>query len=173
MWKDMTLDIKKYVRTCYKYQRWGGPKKNNQKHTIVPIDIFERWEIDIIGSLPQIEDGYRYIVVAMDYFFRWLKAWPLIHANAWQVAKFIYEEIICRFSVSKVLQSDRGTHFVNKVIQELTDKFQIRHSLSSPYHSQSNGLVKHFNRTLCEGLAKMTETINDWDTYIQPVLFSY
>ncbi len=30
-----------------------------------------------------------------------------------------------------------------------------------------------FNRTLCEGLAKVTETINDWDTYIQPVLFSY
>ena len=33
--------------------------------------------------------------------------------------------------------------------------------------------MKHFNRTLCEGLAKVAETINDWDSYIQPVLFSY
>ena len=33
--------------------------------------------------------------------------------------------------------------------------------------------MEHFNRTLCEGLAKVAETINDWDTYIQPVLFSY
>jgi len=89
------------------------------------------------------------------------------------VAKFIYEEIICRFGTSKVLQSDRRTHFVNEVIQELTDKFQIWYSLSSPYHSQSNGLVERFNKTLCEGLAKVTETINVWDTYIQPVLFSY
>src|SRR6266508_4168406 len=64
-------------------------------------------------------------------------------------------------------------HFVNKVIQELIDKFWIRHSLSSSYHPQSNGLVKCFNRTLYEGLAKVAETINDWDTYIQPVLFSY
>ncbi len=64
-------------------------------------------------------------------------------------------------------------YFVNKVIQELTDKFQIQHSLSLPYHSQSNGLVKYFNRTLCEELAKVVETINDWDTYIQSVLFSY
>src|SRR6266498_4971365 len=109
----------------------------------------------------------------MDYFFRWSEAQPLTHANAQQVAKFIYEEIICRFDASRILQSNRGMHFVNEVIQELTDKFWIRHSLSSPYHLQSNGLVERFNRTLCEGLAKVAETINDWDTYIQPILFSY
>ena len=137
------------------------------------MDIFEWWEIDIVGPLPQTEDRYRYIIVAIDYFFRWPEARPLTYANARQVVKFIYEEIICKFGVPRVLQSDRETHFVNEVIQELTDKFWIRHSLSSPYHPQSNGLVKRFNRTLCKGLAKVAETINDWDTYIQPVLFSY
>ncbi len=57
---------------------------------------------------------------------------------------------------------------LNDIISDppLTDKFQIRHSLSSPYHLQSNRLVKCFNRTLCEELAKVTETINNWDTYI-------
>ena len=137
------------------------------------MDIFERQGIDIVRPLPQTEDGYRYIVVAMDYFSRWPEARPLTHANAWQVAKFIYEKIICRFGAPRILQSDRGTHFVNEVIQELTDKFWIRHSLSSPYHPQSNGLVKCFNRILCEGLAKMAKIINNWDTYIQLVLFSY
>ena len=108
-----------------------------------------------------MEDGYRYIVVAIDYFSRWPEARPLTHANARQVAKFIYEEIICRFGASKVLQSDKGTYFVNEVIQELTDKFQIWHSLSSPYHPQSNGLVECFNRTLYKGLIKVAEIIND------------
>src|SRR6266496_1398526 len=173
VWKGMTSDIKEYVKSCYECQRREGSKENNQKRTIVPMDIFEQWGIDIVGPLPQTEDGYRYIVVAMDYFFRWSEARPLTHANIWQVAKFIYEEIICRFSAPRVLQSDRGTHFVNEVIQKLTDKFWIQHSLSSPYHSQSNGLVERFNRTLCKGLAKVAETINDWDSYIQPVLFSY
>src|SRR6266498_1214622 len=70
IWKGMTSDIKEYVRTCYECQRQGGPKENNRKRTIVLMDIFERWGIDIVRSLPQTEDGYRYIVVAIDYFSR-------------------------------------------------------------------------------------------------------
>ena len=78
----------------------------------------------------------------MDYFSRWPEARPLKEANAVTVATFIYEEIICRFGASQILQSDRGTHFVNEVIKELTEKFRIKHSLSSPYHLQSNRLVE-------------------------------
>jgi hypothetical protein len=33
--------------------------------------------------------------------------------------------------------------------------------------------VERFNKTLCEGLAKVAETIQDWDSYIQPVLWAY
>ena len=66
----MTSDIKEYVKSCYECQRREEPKENNRKRTIVPMDIFERWGIDIVGPLPQTEDGYRYIVVAMNYFSR-------------------------------------------------------------------------------------------------------
>ncbi len=41
VWKGMTRDIKEYVRTYYECQRRGGPKENNQKQTIIPMDIFE------------------------------------------------------------------------------------------------------------------------------------
>ncbi len=135
-------------------------RQNNQKRTIPPTDIFERWGVDIIGLLPITREGNRYIVVAMDYFSRWPEARPLRAANADTVTTFLYEEIICRFGAPRILQSDRGTHFVNEVIQRLTKRFRIRHSLSSPYHPQSNGLIKRFNKTLCKGIAKLAEEVD-------------
>ncbi len=70
----------------------------------------------------------------MDYFSRWLEARSLKAANADTVVTFLYEEIICRFEILRILQSDRGTYFVNEIIQRLTKRFKIKHSLSSPYH---------------------------------------
>ncbi len=148
-------------------------KQNNQKRTISPTDIFERWKVNIVRLLPITREGNRYIVVVMDYFSRWPKARSLKAANTDIVTTFLYEEIICRFGASRILQSDRGTHFVNEIIQRLTKRFRIWHSLSSPYHSQLNELMKRFNKMLCEGIAKLAEKVDQWDRFIQLVFFTY
>ncbi len=67
------------------------------------MDIFERWEVDIVESLSIIKEKNRYIVVAIDYFSRWPKVKPLKAINVNTVATFLYEEIICRFEVSRML----------------------------------------------------------------------
>src|SRR3990170_5734836 len=172
-WENMRKDVINHIKTCRKCQERGGPKRNNWKRTIETVDVFERWGIDIVGPLPITERGNRYIVVAMDYFTRWPEAKPLKSANAETVATFIYEEIICRYGIPKVIQSDQETHFMNELLKNLIERFKIKHSLSSPYHLQSNGLVKRFNKTLCEGIAKVAENIMDWNYYIQSVFFAF
>jgi len=64
-------------------------------------------------------------------------------------------------------------HFVNRIIENLTEKFRIKHCLSSPYHLQTNGLVEKFNQTLCEKLAKLAEETYQWDEFVDPVLMAY
>ena len=161
VWDGMYRDVEEYVKTYYECQMRGGPKKNNLIRMIPPMDLFQRWEIDIVGPLLTTEDGNRYIIVTVDYFSRWPEARPLRHANATSVATFIYEEIICRYGPLKVIQSDQDTHFINQVIEQLTERFRIKHSISLAYHSQSNGLVERFNRTLCEGIAKVVDIVLD------------
>src|SRR6266498_230032 len=115
----MRKNIKEYAKICFQCQQRGSMRQNNQKRTIPPTDIFERWRVNIVRSLPIIKEGNRYIVVAMDYFSRWSEARLFKATNADTVATFLYEEIICRFGAPRILQSDRGTHFVNEVIQRL------------------------------------------------------
>ncbi|CAG8758420.1 15951_t:CDS:2, partial [Gigaspora rosea] len=46
--------------------------------------------------------------------------------NAEEVAKFIYKEIICRHGCPSILLSDQGSHFQNRVIDELLTTLSCR-----------------------------------------------
>src|SRR3984957_484612 len=171
-WPKMYDDIEGYVKSCNQCQRRGKTKGKNELHPIEIKEPFYQIGIDIVGPLPKTRRNNKYIVVAVDYFTKWPEARAIAEASAKEVSNFILEDIICRHGCPKKILSDRGSHFNNQLIQELTKKFQIRHNLSTPYHPKTNGLVERFNKTLCEGLAKLEGEVN-WDENIAPVLFAY
>jgi hypothetical protein len=72
--------------------------------------------------------------VATDYVTKYVEAEATRMDDKHVVAKFFREKISSRYGCPKVLVSDRGTHFVNNVIKELTEKYKIKHRLTSPYH---------------------------------------
>ena len=171
-WPKLYEDIRNYVKTCDKCQRRGKYKKNHELHPIPVHSPFYQIGIDFVGPLPQTSQGNRYIIVAVDYLTKWPEAQPVPSATSEETAKFIYETIICRHGCPQKILSDRGTHFNNKLIEQLMSKFLIKHLLSTPYHPQTNGLVERFNRTLCESLAKLSGS-TDWDLMVAPALFAY
>ncbi len=172
-WPQMFEDIRNYVKTCDDYQRREGLQKNNIIHPILAKVPFQRIGIDIMGPLMITRRGNHYIVTAMNYFTKWPIAKALKEVMVKVVSKFIYQKIICEYGCLEVLQSDRVTHFVNRVIEDLTEKFRIKHCLFLPYHPQTNGLVERFNQTLCEKLAKLSEETDQWDEFVDPVLMAY
>ena len=64
-----------------------------------------------------------YIVIATGYLTKWAEAKAVKTNTAEHAATFIYGNIISRFGVSKILVSNRGTHFLNSLIQEMTNRF--------------------------------------------------
>src|ERR1044071_373418 len=101
--------------------------------------------------------GNRYIITAIDYFTRWPEARAVPQANTQNAAKFIYKELICRYGIINIIHSDQETHFVNETISELIKRFDMKYYKVTAYHSQANGLVERFNRTLKKTLAKLIE----------------
>ena len=45
--------------------------------TILAFDIFEKWEIDVIGPFPITNRGKSYILRVVDYLSRWTEAAPM------------------------------------------------------------------------------------------------
>ena len=166
--------MKNYIQTCDVCQRRGPPQRREE---LIPIKVkgpFYRIGIDIKGPLPITSNGNRYIIVAMDYFSKWPEAKALSNIRAETVAEFIYNDIICRHGVPQEILSDRGTSFVNKVINELCEKYQTKHRLTSPYRPQTNGMVERFNRTLGECIAKLVQdNQKEWDSLLNSVLLAY
>ena len=64
--------------------------------------------VDIVGPLPQSTSGNSYLLVAEDYFTKWLEVWAIPNQEAKTVAKKLFDEMIFRFSLPEKLHSDQG-----------------------------------------------------------------
>ena len=73
---------------------------------------FSTWGIGKIGKItPTGTGGHEFILVAIDYFTKWVEAASYPKLTAKHVALFIERNIICRYGVPHEMISDNGTHF--------------------------------------------------------------
>ena len=77
------------------------------------------------------------MLVAMNYFTKWIDAVPLKYMTHKEVIEFITEHIIHRFSIPQTLTIDQGISFVSKEVREFVELYKIKF-LNSPY-AQANG----------------------------------
>ena len=132
--------------------------------------------MDFVGPIspPRKWTSVRCIITATNYLTRWEKVAPVKYCTTATVAKFLFENVVTRFGCSKILISDQGTYFVNKLIVELTTEFQIQHKKTTPYHPQANGTVKAFNKVLENALTKVCNVNrDDWDQKVSAILWAY
>ena len=88
----------------------------------ITLKAFDKWEIDFFGPIctPRRRTSMRYIITVTDYLTRCDEVMFVKDCTTATVEKFLFENIVTIFGYPKILLSDQGTHFVNKVIAELT-----------------------------------------------------
>jgi hypothetical protein len=168
-WPGLHSDLQKYLEQCDECNRQARPSHVEISRPLLVENVFDRWQIDLIGPLTPTRRRNTYICVAIESVTRWTEAAPLKKATAQEVADFIMHYIISRHGCPAHLQSDNGSHFKNETIKLLAEKWNIQHHFSTPYHPQSNGMVERMNQTLAKSLAKTCQG-KDWDLNIDQCL---
>ena len=135
-WPSLLHDATQYVKTCDKCQRFANVPRVPPEE-ITPITSpwpFAQWWLHIMGPFPVGTKQAKFLVIAIDYFTKWVEAEPLATISKKNVKSFVWKAVICRFGIPRVLISDNGKQFDNGPFRELCAQLNIKNHYSSPRH---------------------------------------
>ena len=135
---------------------------SSELHALTSPWPFSVWGVDVIGKVfLKSSNGREYILVAIDYFTKWVEAASYASLTTAKVAKFIRSHIIYRYGIPHELISNRGVHFRGEVDTQVQE-YGIQHHRLSTYRPQTNRTVEAVNKNIKKILQKMVETSQNW-----------
>ena len=98
------------VKKCEKCQRFGNVQRLPvERMTMITSPWpFAQWGINIIGPLPLGKGQVKFLLVAIDYFKKWVEAEALLTITEARIQNFVWKNIICRFGIPLTIISDNG-----------------------------------------------------------------
>ncbi|XP_071718905.1 uncharacterized protein [Rutidosis leptorrhynchoides] len=97
-WPTLYREVAQIVKRCKSCQRYALQNRK-PRHDMIPIDSpwpFYKWAIDIVGPFPPGAGNVKFLIVAIDYFTKWVEAKALRMITGVQVWNFVWEYIAIR-----------------------------------------------------------------------------
>ncbi|GAU46761.1 hypothetical protein TSUD_92560 [Trifolium subterraneum] len=120
----------------------------NELKTLISPWPFAWWGMDILGPFPTAARQVKYLIVAMDYFTKWIEAEPLAKMGASHILRFFKRNVFARFGIPQVVVTDNGTQITNKKFQEFLATLGTTQHFTSVEHPQTNGQAEAANRNV-------------------------
>jgi len=150
-----------------------------RRDPIQPIIISRSGELvamDIV-KYPISSQGYRYCLVMVDHFTKWLEMYLLRNQTCETIAKNARERFDCwipRHGAPEKIHHDQGKNLTAEMIQEICSFFEIWNTQTTPFHPQSDGVSELSILTVNGMLSKIVkEDQRNWDLYIPSTCLAY
>ena len=175
-WPTMYNDIRDYTSTCEICQ-----KNKRQYHaTRAPLcplpvgDIFSRIHIDIIGILPESgEQKYRYILIVVDSFSKWIEAFPLRTQTSLEIAEVLFREYFTRYGFPQQINSDRGANLISRIMQHLCKFCKIKRIVTSAFHQSANSMAERNVGSIVAAIRCYISNQNEWFNALPSILMAF
>ncbi|GJT92131.1 reverse transcriptase domain-containing protein [Tanacetum coccineum] len=127
--------------------------------------------IDIVGPFPEGPGKVKFLIVAMDYFTKWIDCKPSRPLRN-QIKKS-YGHLVCRFGIPGEIISNNGKQFRDDPFKDLCEKLCINQHFASVKHPQTKG-PKRANSSLGEGIkARLEARSKNWIEELPHVLWAH
>ncbi|CAJ2629809.1 unnamed protein product [Trifolium pratense] len=175
-WPTMQQDAKDHVKKCDKCQRHGD------MHLAPPRELkslsspwpFAWWGMDLLGPFTKGLYQNRYLIVAVDYFTKWVEAEPLSDITSLRVLRFFKRNVLARFGIPQVVVTDNGTQFTDKDFQAFLVALGTKQHFTSVEHPQTNGQAEAANKVILRGLRRrLDQNKKKWVEELDNVLWAY
>ncbi|GJY37733.1 reverse transcriptase domain-containing protein, partial [Tanacetum coccineum] len=175
-WPTMHRDARDMIKKCNDCQV-HRPIPRQPQQELTPITSpwpFHKWGIDIAGPFPVAAGGLKFLIVAIDYFTKWIEAKAVATITGNQVKRFVWDNIVCRFGLPGEIVSDNGKQFCDNPFKDWCARLSITQRFASVKHPQTNGLVERANRSLGEGIkARLDRHKGRWVEELSHVLWAH
>uniref|UniRef100_A0A914XQD5 RNA-directed DNA polymerase n=1 Tax=Plectus sambesii TaxID=2011161 RepID=A0A914XQD5_9BILA len=150
-WPRLDKDIEEMVSACHACNK---VLPNPPKVLLRPWPIAERpWQrihIDFAG--PFLGSMW---FVAIDAHSKWPEVFEMKQQKTHTAEVVVaLSEMFCRWGICEEIVSDNGPQFTSEEFKRFCFDNGIKHTLTAPYHPQSNGQVKRFIQTFKNALLK-------------------
>jgi hypothetical protein len=137
--------------------------------------LFYRVALDIARPLLETKLGNKYILVAIDHYSKWCEAKAVADHGAKIAAKFLEDDLICRYGVPRFILTDNGGEW-GAEFDVMCKDYAIQHQRTAPQWPQCNGMAERMIKTIKHGitvLAANPANVDCWDEHMAKVLFGY
>lgn len=143
-------------------------------HIPIPDGPFRHLVMDHVDMLERV-NGYRYILVVVDIYSRWIEAVATRKQDAKSAANFLCKEVFPRFGFPDTISSDNGPAFVSDLLHNSLALLgiKLRHGCIYAPRSQSN--AERANGILKAKLAKIIADSGHTLSWLQalPIALTY
>ncbi|KAL0443930.1 UNVERIFIED_CONTAM: hypothetical protein Slati_2115700 [Sesamum latifolium] len=145
-WPSMLLDAHELVKCCRACQEHANVI-HQPTVLMQPLESpcpFDQQGLDLIGHFPQATGQRKFVIVAVDYFTKWVEAELLAKIIEKEVIKFLWKNVVCRFGISRALIQTMGLSSGNK-LKDWCKGLGIKQFFTSVSNPQGNSQTKVTN----------------------------
>lgn len=174
-WPYMHKDVHDFISSCHDCQIRNLIQVQIPPTISQPTHIMQKVFLDVMFMPPS--GGFIAIVAIKDDLTGITEARALRQVKAEAIAKFLEEEVYCRYGVIGKVITDNGSE-VQGAFRQLTTRLGIPHVAITPYNKHANGQVERGHYILREAIIRscekepITGAPKQWHTKIRIALFA-